>query len=78
MQNLVKTVISRDDVPLYPEEAEIKDASKINLDWLIDIKDLDIIECDNKSVIMDNTSILSFSEQFFFLVNPGSQKVVEF
>ena len=32
MQSLVKTVVWRDDVPLYPEEAEIKDVSKINLD----------------------------------------------
>ena len=32
MQNLVKTVVWRDDVPLYLEEAEIEDVSKINLD----------------------------------------------
>ena len=78
MQNLVKIVIWRDDVPLYPEEVEIEDASKINLDWLINIKDLDIIEDNKKSVIMDDPSILSFSEQSFFSVNPASQKVVEF
>ena len=78
MQNLVKTVVWRDDVPLYPEEAEIEDASKINLDWLIDIKDLDIIKSDTRSVTMDDMSIISFSKQSFFLVNPDSQKVVEF
>ena len=78
MQNLVKTVVQRDEVSLYPEEAEIEDASKINLDWLIDIKDLDIIESDNRSVIIDDTSIISFSEQSFFSANPGSQKAVEF
>ena len=78
MQNLVKTVIWRDDVPLYPEEAEIEDVSKINLNWLIDIKDLDIMESDNRSVTIDDTSIILFSEQSFFSVNPDSQKVVEF
>ena len=62
MQNLVKTVVWRDDVPLYLEEAEIEDASKINLDWLIDIKDLDIIEGDNRSITIDNMSIISFSK----------------
>ena len=78
MQNLVSTVVWRDDVPLYPEEAEIEDASKINLDWLIDIKNLDIMESDNRSVMMDDTSIISFSKQSFFSANPDSQKVVEF
>ena len=62
MQNLVKTVIWRDDVLLYPEEAEIEDPSKINIDQLIDIKELDIIESDGKSVAMDNISILLFSK----------------
>ena len=78
MQNLVKTVIQRDNVLLYPEEAEIEDTSKINLDWLTNIKDLDIIEGDNRSVTIDDTSIISFSKQSFFSVNPDSQKVVEF
>ena len=78
MQNLVSTVIWRDDIPLYPEEAEIEDASKINLDWLIDIKELDIMESDNRSVMMDDTSIVSFSEQSFFSTIPDSQKAVEF
>ena len=63
---------------MYSEEAEIEDASKINLDWLIDIKDLDIMKGDNRSVTIDNILIISFSEQSFFLVNPDSQKVVEF
>ena len=63
---------------MYLEEAEIEDASKINLNWLIDIKDLDIMESDNRSVMMDDTSIISFSKQSFFSVNPDSQKVVEF
>jgi len=47
---------------LYLEEAEIEDASKINLDWLINIKDLDIMESDNRSVTIDDISIISFSE----------------
>ena len=63
---------------MYPEEAEIEDASKINLDWLIDTKDLDIMESNNRSVTMDGMSIISFSEQYFFSVNLDSQKVVEF
>ena len=78
MQNLVSTVVWRDDVPLYPEEAEIEDASKINLDWLIDIKELDIMESDNRSIMMDDTSIVSFSKQSFFSTILDSQKVVEF
>ena len=72
MQNLVSTVVWRDDVPLYPEEVEIEDASKINLDSSIDIKDLDIMESNNRSVMIDDTSIVLFSEQSFFSVNPDS------
>ena len=75
---MVKTVIWRDDIPLYPEEVEIEDASKINLNWLVDIKDLDIIESDNRSVTMDDMLIISFSKKSFFSANPDSQKVVEF
>ena len=78
MQNLVSTVVWRDDVLLYLEEVEIEDASKINLDWLIDIKELDIMESDNRSVMMDDTSIVLFSKQSFFSTIPDSQKVVEF
>ena len=62
MQKIVKTVVWRDNAPLYPEEAEIENTSKINLDWLIDIKDLDIMESDNRSVTIDDTSIILFSE----------------
>ena len=62
MQKIVKIVVWRDNTPLYPEKAEIEDASKINIDWLIGIKELDIMEDDDKSIAMDNTSILSFSE----------------
>ena len=36
------------------------------------------MESDNRSIMMDNTSIISFSEQSFFSANPDSQKVVEF
>ena len=69
MQNLVKTVVWRDNVLLYPEEAEIEDASKINIDWLIDIKELDIMESNGKSIAIDDISILLFSKQSFFSVN---------
>jgi len=62
MQKIVKIVVWRDNTPLYLEKAEIEDASKINIDWLIGIKELDIMEDNNKSIAMDNTSILSFSE----------------
>ena len=62
MQNLVKTVIWRDNILLYPEEVEIEDASKINIDQLIDMKELDIMESNGKSVAIDDMSILLFSE----------------
>ena len=73
MQNLVKSVEWRDGMPLYPEEAEIEDASKINIDWLIDMTDLDIAEGDDKSVAMDDTSIISFGDKSFFSVNQTVQ-----
>ena len=47
-------------MPLYLEEAEIKDTNKININWLIEIKELENIE-NNKSVTIDDTSVISFS-----------------
>ena len=62
MQNTVKIVAQKEGVPLHLEEAEIKDTSKIQIDWLIDIKELDAIESDNKSAAIENVSIILFSE----------------
>ena len=50
-------------MPLCLEEVDIEDASKINITWLIDIKELESAENDNKSVTMDDTSIILFSEK---------------
>ena len=44
VQKIVKTVEQRDDIPLHLEEAEIEDASKMKIDWLIDIKELENAE----------------------------------
>ena len=66
MKAIIKTVIWRDRVPLYPEEAEIEDASKINIDWLINMKELDIESEDNKSIAMNNISITLFGNYSFF------------
>ena len=68
MQAIIKIVIWRDRVPLYPEEAEIEDASKINIDWLIDMKELDIENEDNKSIAIDDVSITLFSDYSFFSI----------
>ena len=62
----IKIVIWRDGVPLYPEEAEIEDASKINIDWLIDMKEPDIENKDNKSIAMNDVSITLFGHHSFF------------
>ena len=69
MQQLVKSVEWRDGMLLCSEEAEIEDTSKIKIDWLIGMTDLDIAEGDDRSIAMDNTSILSFGGKSFFFVN---------
>lgn len=56
-------------MPSYLEEAEIEDASKISIDWLINIKELKSMKSDNKSATMDNTLVISFSEKSFFSAN---------
>ena len=66
IQALVKKVVWRDNVPLYPEEAEIEDASEMKIDWLIDIKDLETTANDDKSIAMDDMSVGSFGSQAFF------------
>ena len=66
VQDLVRSVKWRDGFPLHPEEAEIEDAGNLKLDWLIDMKELDIKEQDDRSVAMDDTSIVSFGEKSFF------------
>ena len=55
----------RDRVLSYLEEVEIEDASKINIDWLIGIKELDAIEGNNKSAAIDDILVLSFSKKSF-------------
>lgn len=66
VQNMVKSVEWRDRVPLCPEEAEVEDASKIKLDWLIDIRELECTREDDKSVTMDNITTRSFGDKLFF------------
>ena len=73
IQNIARTVVQRDGTLLCLEEAGIRDASNINLDQLVDIKELGIIEGDNASVIINNVLIISFSNKLFFSVKPPSQ-----
>ena len=77
MQKAVKMVQQREGVPLYLEEAEIEDASKIQLDWLIDIEELKNIEEEDKSIVLDDLSVVSFSKQSFFSVYPTNQYQVD-
>jgi len=62
----VKTVEWRENIPLYPEEAEVEDASKMTIDWLIDISEMGTSTVDDKSITMDDVSIGSFGDQSFF------------
>ena len=62
MQNVVKAVVWRDGFPLCTEEAEIEDAGNIQIEWLLDMKELEIKEKDDSSIAMDDTSIQSFGE----------------
>ena len=66
VQKIVKTVVWRDNLPLHPEEVEIEDASKMKIDWLIDIKELEMTGVDDKSITMDDASVGSFGSQSFF------------
>ena len=66
VQDLVRSVEWRDGFPLCPEEAEIEDAGNLKLDWLIDMKELDVKDQDDRSVAMDDASIVSFGEKSFF------------
>ena len=65
-QALVKKVEWRNDIPLYPEEAEIEDASEMKIDWLIDMKELETNADDDNSIIMDDASIGSFGSHVYF------------
>ena len=69
VQDLVNSVVWRDELPLYPEEAEIEDASNLQIDWLIDMEDLEIKEKDDRSLAMDDVSIASFGEKSWFSRN---------
>ena len=65
-QALVKKVEWRNDIPLYPEEAEIEDAGEMKIDWLIDMKELETNADDDNSIILDDASIGSFGSHVYF------------
>ena len=69
MQKVIKTVQWREGVLLYLEKVEIEDTSKIQLDWLIDIEELNNMERKEKSVALDDISLVSFSKQSFCSLN---------
>ena len=59
IQKQVKTVIQRENIPFHSEEVEIEDASKIEMNWLVDIKELDEMRKDDVSVVLDDVLVLS-------------------
>ena len=62
MQKVIKIVQWREGVLLYLEKVEIEDASKIQLDWLIDIEELKNMEEEDKSVVLDNIIVALFGK----------------
>ena len=66
MESILKIVVQRDSAPFRSEEADVKDASEINLVQLIDIKGIDIIDGNNTSTRMDDALMISFNNQSFF------------
>ena len=77
IQKVVKTVIWRKDIPSCSKEVEIEDASKIEIDWLVDVKGLDEMRKNDVSVALDDTSVLSMTDNLFFSTNPTSQQRVD-
>ena len=53
MQYLVSSVELKDELPPCPEDATIEEASNINIAWLIDIEELDIVDF-NKAALAIN------------------------
>ena len=66
VQQIAKTVAQRDNTSLYLEEAEIEDSSKMKIDQLINIKELETTATNDKSVTIDNASISSFRNKVSF------------
>ena len=52
----------------------LEDASKIEIDQLVDVKELDKVRKDNRSVALDDTSVLFQTDRLFFSTNPMSQQ----
>ena len=74
MQKVIREVAWKEKASMCLGEAEMEDASEIKIDQLIDIKELDSMDKENKLVAIDDASAASFSEQSFFLVNPMNKK----
>ena len=52
---------------LHSEDTAIKDLSKIKIDWLLDIKELEISADGNKSVVeVGDASVSTFGSKLFF------------
>ena len=73
-QNAVKEKVWRDGFLLCTEETEIEEAGNIRIEWLIDMKELEIKEKYDSSIAMDDTSIQSFGEKIF-LLNKSSSSI---
>ena len=73
MQSTVKEVAQREGVPMCLEEIEMEDSSEIQINQLIDTKEIESIDKENRSVAIDDTSLVSFCEQPFFSMHSMSQ-----
>ena len=78
VQKMVKSVEQRDGVPSCPAEAEVEDANKIELDWLIYFRELEHTKEDEKSVTMGDITIGSFGNKSFFSTSHTQHSDVDF
>ena len=74
IQEVVKTVIQRDNVPLHSDKVEIADASKIEIDQFIDVKELYEMRKDDFSVALDYVLAPHWTDNSFFYTNFVSEQ----
>ena len=62
---------------MCPEESEIEDPCVIKIDWLMDTKELEIRDIEDKSVAMNDVSVVFFGNQSWFFTNSEWQRKEE-
>ena len=62
---------------MCPEEVGIEDASKIKIDQLIEMKELEFRDVEDKSAAIDNVSVVSFGDQSWSSTNSEWQRKEE-